>query len=244
MPARSPFLPSLAALLLLSTACGDDKSDDREPSEDAGQSTADASTPDASADASASRNEAGVVTNADITIAPALADGQVIAPWDKYCVATFTRDFAVMSVFGDTKILDIQAGDRYLLAADTLGLREQIIYITDQGATDLEIEYESARPYNSSCDGEEALFAVFADATLYEDEAFTKPVCELQAGQVLPKARGHSISLANNGYAVEISTLGSVCGGISKGYVKTSRITIPGGGGYTGIPFLQIASPT
>jgi hypothetical protein len=224
------MISTFAVVCGIGTGCGDDGDGSPHEASDAGLRDA-ASSVDA-------RVESGSGPNVPLgPVAAALPDGQVVAPWDAYCVATFTRDFTVKSFFDDV-LLEIQKGDRYLLAAGSFD--ERIVYIGEDGATDLRIE-TSDTPYTSSCRTSDARFSVFADTTVYADLELTMPVCELKAGQLFP-AGAYSVTLADDAYEVSFAGLASVCDGTTGGFVHPVHVELEGGG-TTDAPFVQIAVP-
>jgi hypothetical protein len=183
-------------------------------------------------------------TGGDIAVDPAQSDGQVVAPWDQFCVATFTEDFDIIDSFGDLS-LSVQAGDRYLLGESSgFSAAATIVYISDQGPVELEMEVEDETmlPFTSSCTGAvQTLIGVFVDTTVFSDEALTTPVCTLQAGTAVPSS-GLSYFLTGNSYQVSLNELLEHCNGVEEGFVASVDVTV-GSTIYGGIPMVTVLGP-
>jgi hypothetical protein len=165
--------------------------------------------------------------------APARPDGQVVAPWDKLCVATFTRDFEVIDAFGDPE-LSVQSGDRYLQGDGGLFAEAVIVYVSDEGPVEFDIDVENGEmlPFTSNCqDGSTKTYAaVFADTPVYSDEAMTMQLCSLRAGTMV-EGSGIGYIAAGGGftmpkYQLMLEELAAQCGGAQEGYAAGAEITI------------------
>jgi len=177
-------------------------------------------------------------------IAPALADGQIVAPWDEYCVATFTKDFEAVDSFGDPE-LSIQAGDRYLLGDPRLLSDAAIIYIADEGPVEFNIDVGGALPFTSSCKDRatQKYVAVFVNTPVCSDAGLTTPVCTLPAGLAVPGG-GINYVLSDEGsspsYEVELKALAAHCSDVAKGFVKAATVTVGGTNSHTGVPIAVV----
>lgn len=179
----------------------------------------------------------------------AAADGQVVAPWDKYCVATFTRDFDVVDSFGDVA-LSAHKGDRYLLGTSSAFAPGTLIYIADAGPATIDMTYDkSAPPFMSSCTegATQSMVGVFVDTTVYSDDMLKMPVCTLKAGLVVPSA-GLNFSIAGgdllgaSAYEVELNELASHCNGTTSGFVEGVSVEA-GSTVYGGPPLASFLGP-
>jgi len=184
----------------------------------------------------------------DIDVDPPAAGGQVVAPWDQYCVATFTEEFDVTDSFGDV-VLTAQAGDRYLLGDSGFFAAATLVYIAAEGPVelDIEVEDESMLPFTTSCPGRTlSLVGVFADMPVFSDEALTMPLCTLQAGLTVNGAGiGYAVAgsdLFTAPYQVTLGALGEHCGGASEGFVASVDVPL-GGGSFGGVPFATLLAP-
>jgi hypothetical protein len=176
------------------------------------------------------------------------ADGQVVAPWDKYCVATFTKDFDVLDSFGDVA-LSVHKGDRYLLGTPGSFAAGTLIYIADAGPAAIDMNYDTtAPPFTSSCTGAtQSMVGVFVDTTVYSDEMLKTPVCTLQAGLAVPSA---GVNFAITGgdllsasvYNVELNELAQHCKGTTSGYVEGVSVEA-GSTSYGGPPIESFLGP-
>lgn len=180
----------------------------------------------------------------------ALPDGQVIAPWDSLCVATFTEDFDIVDTFGDVE-LSVKAGQRYLLGEPSFFGTSTIYYIGSEGPVDLEIDVSDATmpPFTSSCDGgtTTSLSAVFVETTVYADEDLTMPLCTLSAsttmaGDGVDYAFAGGDLFSSSTYWVDLGALSSSCDGNSEGYIKAGEVEI-GSTSYTVIPVATVLGP-
>lgn len=179
----------------------------------------------------------------------AAADGQVVAPWDKYCVATFTRDFDVLDSFGDVA-LSAHKGDRYLLGTPGGFAAGSLIYIADTGPAEIEMNYDtSAPPFMSSCTegATQSMVGVFVDTKVYSDDMLKMPVCTLQAGLAVPSS-GLSFAIAGGDllgssvYNVELNELASHCNGTMSGFVEGVSVEA-GSTEYGGPPIASFLGP-
>lgn len=182
-------------------------------------------------------------TGGDIAVDPAQADGQVVAPWDQYCVATFTEDFDIVDSFGDLA-LQVQAGDRYLLGEEGFFGEITLVFVGSTGPVEIEIggSDEIMPPFTSSCTGATELrIGVFADTVVYSDSALTSPLCTLQAGLTVPGS-GVDYFVSGSGYQVMLKELAAECGGAAQGFVDEVSVSTPLIG-YFGVPFASVLAP-
>lgn len=178
----------------------------------------------------------------------ASGDGQVVAPWDKYCVATFTRDFDVIDSFGDVA-LSVHKGDRYLLGTPGSFAPGSLIYIADAGPAEIDMTYDkSSPPFMSSCTGAtQSMVGVFVDTTVYSDDALKMPVCMLEAGLAVPSS-GLSFAIAGGDllgasvYNVELNELAQHCKGTMSGFVQGVSVEA-GSTEYGGPPIASFLGP-
>jgi hypothetical protein len=184
----------------------------------------------------------------DIAVDPPSGDGQVVAPWDQHCVATFTEAFDIVDSFGDVE-LTVQAGDRYLLGDSGFFAAATIVYIAAEGPVelDVDVEDESMLPFTTSCPARTvSLAGVFVDMPVFSDEALTTPLCTLQAGLTVPGGGiGYAIAggdLFTAPYQVTLGGFSEHCGGATEGFVASIDVTI-GSASYGGVPFATVLSP-
>jgi len=175
--------------------------------------------------------------------APSGDNGQVAAPWDELCVATFTADYDVLD-FGDP-VFTAKAGDRYLLAPETFGGANAIYYFAPEGPVEFELEDDAQ--FTSSCSGSPSQHAaVFADTVVYADEALTMELCTLEAGTHAPGGVGFAIAgediFTSAVYEVTFTGLESFCDGMDSGFVESVSVTI-GTGTYTQIALANVLAP-
>ena len=175
--------------------------------------------------------------------------GEVTPPWDSQCVATFTQGFDVVDGFGDLE-WQVEAGDRYLLSdLGGFGVEATVLYLSSRGPIEMEIDVDdgAALPFTSSCsDNPVRLVGVFADTTVYVDEAKTMPACTLSAGST--HAGGLSYALVSGlfgeggTYQVEFGGLADACGGLTSGYIEAKSLSL-GSTEYTVIPIATVLGP-
>ena len=171
-------------------------------------------------------------------------NGQVTDAWRGYCVATFTKDTAIEDVFGDPAFT-ARAGEEYLLAEyDSFGgeATVEIAYLTPNGPETYSVPMSGgaadSAPFTSNCTQGTAVeyYAVFADVTVYEDEALTKAICTLPAGTAVVRdgslnAGYSAMSLNFSGpqkYEIMLNALGARCGGAETGYVSVPSVELFG----------------
>jgi hypothetical protein len=183
--------------------------------------------------------------------APVLVGGgEVAAPWDGYCVATFNEDHAFVDPFGDVE-LQVEAGSRYLLAdVASFGAAGTILYLTAKGPVEFEVDDEggAAPPFTSSCGPGrvESLVGAFTDVSVYADEGLTMAACMLAAGSAF-SGGGLSYALVSGDlfsgggtYQVWFGGLATACGGLDTGYIEASSAML----GNTEHTVLPLASVT
>jgi hypothetical protein len=224
---------------LACTGCGDDSDEGG-----AGQGGSGGMSANAGMNAGAGRGMAGGGSGTGGS-SNATGDGQVTADWRGYCTLTFTEDYDVVDSFGDIE-LSVKAGSTYL-AGDAGPFGDAVLlYLTDAGPVEFEIELDDPAmpPYTSYCDENASPFiAVFVDTTVYLDEAMTMQACTLAAGTTAP---GGSFGYALVGdlftsatYEVNLGNLAAQCSGTEIGYLEAARETI-GSTTYTVIPFATV----
>ena len=108
--------------------------------------------------------------------------------WEGFCQVTFTEDYQVEDPFGELWF-HVRVGDHFLMGDyDTSFDRTnaELYYLTDDGPITFEIEVadEDTSPFTSNCEVDEGErhIGVFADITLYQDEALDEEACQLIAG--------------------------------------------------------------
>jgi hypothetical protein len=181
------------------------------------------------------------------------AAGQVTDGYRDYCVATFTADYEVIDFFGDSE-LSIAAGDELLI--EDFGSfspdEVSVYYLSKAGPVPFTITAEdgSTFPFTSNCmaDNLEEYVGVFANVTVYGDEALTTPACMLVAGSIEP-SRGLNYELVSEifgegpvVYRLFGGAVGDLCGGIAEGYVKAGNAMI-GSTSHTVIPLGSFSGP-
>lgn len=181
------------------------------------------------------------------------SSGQVTDTYRDYCVATFTADYEVIDFFGDRE-LSIAAGDELLIEEfGTFGPDEvSVLYLSSAGAVPFTVVAEegSTLPLTSNCaaDEVEKYVGVFADVTVYSDEALTTAACMLEEGTIMP-SRGLNYELVSaifgEGpvvYRLFGDALLDLCGGTTEGYIKAGSARI-GETQYTVIPIETFSGP-
>ena len=181
--------------------------------------------------------------------------GIVTAPWDAYCVATFTEDYTVFDVFDDP-LFTAREGEAYLIKdhGDRFGeLRTEMYYIAPNGAVDFEVnpKEDGGLVFTSNCDLNDQdktrlQRGVFDDFAVFVDEALTEKACDLITGTVfdgsistrLISNEGNSFTNITGFYVVEAPGLAEFCNGHEKVYVKVdSRYIL--GVSHTFVPILS-----
>jgi hypothetical protein len=179
--------------------------------------------------------------------------GEVRAPWDAHCIATFSERYEFVDPFGDPEFV-ANAGSRYLLGGfGTFGAEASVLYLGRNGPIELSVDVESgaALPFSSNCEptAVEEHVGVFAETTVYSDEAMSMPVCVLTEGATFP---GGSLSYAlvsgdlfrsGGTYEVSFDGLSAACGGLVTGYVEATTVKL-GGGSYTGLALASVIGPS
>ena len=179
--------------------------------------------------------------------------GTVTAPWDAYCVATFTQDTSILD-FGDP-LFTARAGEAYLMTSyQTFGeLRATLAYLTPKGPFDFTLAVPAGMPapFTSNCevDKGKSYQAAFTDVSVYADEALTTKLCDLKAGTVVPSSgsiSGHSTTnIAFGGpitYEVYLNGFSASCGGMEQGYVSVPETQLFGTTTWL-VPIIQIIGP-
>jgi hypothetical protein len=189
---------------------------------------------------------------------PSGAAGMVTEAWSSYCVATFTAAHPVSDGF-DT-VFTAKPGDRYLMSefGEDFGQdRAELLYLTKAGPLDVEPEGVTAAedfPFTSNCEFGKAVpyYAVFADVSVYSDEALTTKVCELSAGSVLPLETGKTTGFSSvsfefsgpNTYELYLNAFSAQCGGSATGYISVPEIEVFGTTTTWLVPVVRIIGPS
>lgn len=178
--------------------------------------------------------------------------GEVRAAWEAYCIATFEQGYAFVDPFGDVEFR-AKAGSRYLLSGfGTFGAEASVLYLARKGPVELSVDVESgaALPFSSNCEPSavEEHVGVFAETTVYADEAMSMPVCVLSEGATFPGG-GLSYALVSGDlfqsggtYEVSFAGLATACGGLATGYVGATTVKL-GGSQYTALALASVISP-
>jgi hypothetical protein len=181
--------------------------------------------------------------------------GVVTAPWDAYCVATFSEDTLVLD-FGDP-LFTARAGESYLMTSfATFGgeTRADMAYLTPKGPYDFTVTAAAGTtlPFTSNCQVDQAkpYQAAFTDVSVFADEALTTKLCDLSAGTVVPASSGisghSSTGLSFNGpetYQVYLNGFSASCGGVETGYVSVPETTAFGVTTWL-VPIARIIGPS
>lgn len=228
---------SLAMLTLaLGTACGEDAKqpvapqgpggvDDRPAEEGDGEDTSGEDTDGEDTDG---EDGTTVVPNPDSTLD---------APWSSHCTATATRAFQAADTFGDP-IYAVKEGEEFVLGDFSVFESLELIALTDAGPLSFNVEFEDGdMPLELSCDESETktMIGVFADVTLYLDEALTQEACSLEAGTIAERGEG-GFGYAGGGvsedgsstYQLSIAGLSTKCSGHSEVYARVPSVEVDG----------------
>jgi hypothetical protein len=166
--------------------------------------------------------------------------GTITDLWRDFCIATLTEDHAVTDDFG-TPLFTAKAGEEYLLLYYPEPYASaHAAYLTSGGPLEFGIKPNAdhtAFPFTSNCptDPPGSYFAAFADVSVYAEPELVTKICDLKAGDAVPRDIA-----ANAGYALETPGMGTSiyeiflnafsaqCGGAASGYVSVSRIRLFG----------------
>jgi hypothetical protein len=174
-------------------------------------------------------------------------DGTVTNVWSGYCVATFTEDYEYVDVFGDVAFTAM-SGEEYLISSfDGFDGEVEMLYLTDDGAEEFTVP--SAGVFTSNCAPETAveMYGVFADVTVYEDEALSTPLCQLSNGNVASTDSGTGFSTIDinfdgpTTYQVYLGGFADTCGA-DVGYVSVPETMVWGITTWL-VPFRTVAAP-
>jgi hypothetical protein len=167
----------------------------------------------------------------------------VPAPFNQYCVATFTEDYEPPYDFS------IQAGESYLyIDATFLDEHEMIYFHEDLGPVTFTIESPEPLPFTSNCDPLESgtsYYAVLADVTIYNDEALSDPACELAAGTIVEPEGGSGfmhVAEVDGGNVYQYIFLSPLCPGVEDGYVFVPSVLFFGANAQS-FPIHRIKGP-
>ncbi len=183
--------------------------------------------------------------------------GTVAEPWTTYCVATFTEDYTFIDPFGDVD-LEVQAGEAYLMGDYRTfagELRADILYLTSAGPVEFTAELAAGEtpPFTTDCevDANQHNLGVFADTTLYGDEALTEEICQLPAGTIVEN-QGTSYALVGeidflgtspSTYRVTLGGLSERCGGGEEAFVSAPWVKV-GSTNHSVVPLKGFLAPT
>jgi hypothetical protein len=162
-------------------------------------------------------------------------DGQVIEPFDAYCVATFDVETPVQDVFGDT-LFTAAAGSRYLLTKYEDASSAELLFLSPDGPVDFEVTATGgALPFSTDCVlGQTQRYAgVFTDVTVYEDLELTTELCQLSASLLWPSTGGgYSLESGFSDdpatYSISVDGLEDHCNGASSGYIPAPNTQVLG----------------
>ncbi|MCB9700634.1 MAG: hypothetical protein H6711_01945 [Myxococcales bacterium] len=225
-PAPGLFYPSIlaAGLALVVGGCaGDDGGTGAtETGGSTSAATATAGTSGSTGDASSGSTSATETTGSTgATETTGALPGDVPAPWDMYCIATFTEDTPALDL--DFTFL---AGESYLFIEDSFD--PTMLYFGDQGPVEVSVAGGDPLPFTTNCDGLGGApqhLAIFVDTTIYGDAALTQVACELSAGTVVPAPVGGGYEYVDTigGVDVYLYTIGELldlCPGATETYVE------------------------
>jgi hypothetical protein len=163
---------------------------------------------------------------------PEGGSGVVTAPWTEYCIGTFTQDTPIIDPF-DEPLFTARAGEQYLMTEYDDGFgRAEFAYLTGAGPDTFTIDQgaDGSWPFTSNCTAGEGVpyYAVFANVSVFAEEALTTKICDLTAGTALPSAgglRGYSnagaFSLSGpTTYELYLDPFTEQCGGNDTGYIS------------------------
>jgi hypothetical protein len=185
----------------------------------------------------------------------AATDSVVPAEWRSYCMATFTRDYEVVDVFGDSEFT-ARAGEEYLLAdyGEFWGDRASLLYLSPGGPYEFEVQAPSGAqdfPFTSNCTFGSVSdhYAVFRDVSVYAEEALTNRLCQLTSGRVLPTTSASSgfatSTLTLSGpitYELFLNAFSAECGGAASGFISVPQVEVFGVRTWL-VPVRQIVGP-
>jgi hypothetical protein len=169
------------------------------------------------------------------------SNGQITDPWRDSCVATFTRDAAIETSYGDT-VFTARAGEQYLLTSYETrsdGAHAEIAFLTAAGPYDGVVPMTSGQPFTSNCAIDKGVqyYAAFTDVSVYSTNDLATKICEIPAGTSMPRDMnanaGSSIAgaLKLSGpttYDVMLNAFSSLCGGATDGFVSVPETEVLG----------------
>jgi hypothetical protein len=182
--------------------------------------------------------------------------GTVAEPWTDFCTGTFSEDTEIIDVFGEPQFT-ARAGQTYLLSEwnDSFGGLAQFVYLTSGGPDSFEVEpsADGSWPFTSNCmfGAGVPYYAVFADVTIYAEEALATELCSLSAGTALPSPgglRGYALAgdLSFEGpatYELYLDAFSAQCGGSDRGYISVPE-TRSFGADTRLVPVISIIGPS
>jgi hypothetical protein len=181
--------------------------------------------------------------------------GTITDLWRDLCVATFTMDYPVTDDFG-APLFTARAAEEYLLIRyPGPHASASLAYLTSTGPYEFDVAPNAdntAFPFTTDCptDLEAAsYFAVFADVSVYAEPELVTKICDLEAGEALPRdmTTGAGYGLENSGsdssiYEVFLNAFSAQCGGAVNGYISVPRIHLFGTARVL-VPFQVITAP-
>jgi hypothetical protein len=183
--------------------------------------------------------------------------GTVTAEWSSYCVATFTKDYAVMDAF-DEALFTARAGEQYLMTAYGDGFSTDtasLAYLTDSGPYEFEVTAPAGTqnfPFTTSCTFGSTVpyYAAFTDVTLYVEEALTTKLCDVPSGTVLPRdtstGAGYGTTSLNfsgpTTYEIFLNAFSAQCGNAGSGFASVPSTDLFGFTTWL-VPIIQIVGP-
>lgn len=160
--------------------------------------------------------------------------GEVVPPWDAYCVATFTADYEFVDAFGDVEAR-VTAGSRYVISNfGGFSAAATVLYLTDEGPIELGVNEApgSPLPFSSNCTEDDVTshVGVFAQVPIYADAELTLLSCTLAEGTVL-EGGSFAYALVSGGlfsgggtYQIQFPGLAGACGGLASGYLRAGSV--------------------
>jgi hypothetical protein len=133
--------------------------------------------------------------------------------------------------------------------------RAELLYLTRSGPLEVELQSTtgpSGFPFTSNCEFGKGVpyYAVFADVSVFSDEALTEKLCDLSAGTVLPIETGKIAGFSSvgfefsgpNTYELYLNAFSAQCGGGATGYISVPEIEVFGTTTWL-VPVVRIIGP-
>ena len=192
----------------------------------------------------ASSGSGGSTTSLDYT-----GPGTVTAPWNSYCIATLTADFAALDPL-QNPLFTARVGEQYLIEVEFDAHWARLLYLTPVGPLEFDIKTDSTEvPFTSNCGPTQTLshYANFADVVVYAERQLVTKLCDLTAGTTVPydasKGRGATFDLGADSNDVDkifLNGFSARCNGADTGYTRAKSVTVSGTL-YSVVPFVAIA---